>query len=306
MDKSKIIAGVTGASGMIGRRIVDRLLTDGYRVRVLSRKEYFEDPRANLFKGGLEDEEILRSFLFDTDLLFHCAANLSDEPRMWRDNVLGTERLMKAIEKSKIKYLCHISSAGVIGKTKNKWVDETTKCDPQNVYEKTKWEAEKIVAKGIEGCKIVILRPTNVINADRPGALALPIEGSWMNKLKVFIKGGECAHIIHAEDVAEAAMFFISRPINSPQCYFVSCDHEPLNTFAGLWAFCKGIKNNKPINEVKPVTHLPLIIPFLLRKLVHGQSNRGDVRYSSEKLISAGFNFNLGLKGAVQQVISMQ
>ena len=303
MNKAKQIACVTGASGMVGSKIVGRLVAHGYKVKALSRNKFFDDSDIELFRGGLDDEEVLKSFLSDAHVLFHCAAELYDESKMWDVNVLGTERLLSIVKDSSIKYLCYLSSAGVVGRTNVKWVDEKTKCNPQNAYERSKWAAEQLVAQGVDGCRIVILRPTNVIDEKRPGALALPILGSFSDRLKVFIKGGECAHIVHAEDVAGAAMYFVSHPFDSPQCYFVSCDHEPMNTFAGLWALYSAIESNCPVIRVRPVPHLPLIIPHILRKLCRGRGNWGDVRYSSEKLISEGFKFPLGVKGAVKQII---
>ena len=303
MDKTKQIACVTGASGMVGSKIVQRLVSHGYKVRALSRSKYFDDPDVELFRGGLGDEDVLKSFLYNASLLFHCAAELKDQSKMWDVNILGTERLLRLIKDSSIEYLCYLSSAGVVGRTNVKWVNEETICKPQNAYEQSKWEAEQLVAQGIDGCRIVILRPTNVVDEKRPGALALPIHGSFLNRLKVFIKGGECTHIMHAKDVVEAAMYFVSRPFNTSQCYFVSCDHEPLNTFAGLWALYRAFENDCPVDSVWPAPHLPLIVPHTLRKLWRGRGNRGDVRYSSEKLISEGFKFPLGVKGAVKQII---
>ena len=301
---SKGIAAITGASGMVGSKIVQRLVSNGYKVRALSRSKYFDDADVELFRGGLGNEEVLKAFLSNAHLLFHCAAELYDVSKMWDVNVLRTERLLRLIKEANIQYLCYLSSAGVVGKTNIKWVNEETTCEPQNAYEQSKWAAEQLVAKGIDGCRIIILRPTNVVDEKRPGALALPIHGSFLNRLKVFIKGGECAHIVHAEDVAEAAMYFISRPVNTPQCFFVSCDHEPLNTFAGLWALYRTIENNRPVGSVRPALHLPLIVPHILRQLRRGKGNRGDVRYSSEKLISEGFKFHLGVESAVKQIIS--
>ena len=305
-NKPYKIACVTGASGMVGSRIIQRLALQKYRVKVLSRSKYFANPNVELFCGGLEDEEVLKPFLSDTQLLFHCAAELQDESKMWDVNVLGTERLLRIVKDSSIEYLCYLSSAGVVGRTNIKWVDEKTKCEPQNIYERSKWEAEQLVAQGIDGCRIVILRPTNVVDEKRPGALSLPMSGSLKSWLKVVIKGGECAHIIHAEDVAAAAMYFVSRQFNTPSCYFVSCDHEPLNTFAGLWALYRAIENNRPVDSARPVLHLPLIVPHILRRLWRGGGKRGDVRYSSDKLINEGFRFPLGVRGAVERVISAQ
>jgi nucleoside-diphosphate-sugar epimerase len=291
---------------MVGSKIIQRLVSHGYKVRALSRGKYFDGPDVELFRGGLEDEEVLKFFLSNANLLFHCAAELYDESKMWDVNVLGTERLLHIVRESHIQYLCYLSSAGVVGRTNVKWVNEETICKPQNAYEQSKWAAEQLVAGGIDGCRIVILRPTNVVDEKRPGALSLPMSGLLKSWLKVVIKGGECAHIIHAEDVAAAAMYFVSRQFNTLSCYFVSCDHEPLNTFAGLWALYRAIENNSPVDSARPVLHLPLIVPHILRRLWRGGGKRGDVRYSSDKLINEGFRFPLGVRGAVERVISAQ
>lgn len=305
MGNAGKIACVTGASGTIGSKIVNGLLQRGYRVRVLSRNKQFDDRRVELFCGGLEDKEILRLFLSDAHLLFHCAAELKDEAKMWDVNVLGTERLLGIARECGIVYLCYLSSAGVVGQTDLIWVDEKSPCKPQNTYEKSKWAAEQIVARGIDGCKVVILRPTNVIDEKRPGPLSLPIRGSWRERVRVLLKGGECAHIVHADDVAAAALYFISYPIDNPQCFFVSCDHEPLNTFAGLWSLYRACQRNYPVEDVRPIPHLPIAVPHMMRRLQYGKRNKGNIRFSSEKLLSSGFIFPLGIGGAVRQLILM-
>jgi len=304
MHDSMEVACVTGASGMVGSKIVKLLISKGYKIRALCRNQYFDDPNIEFFRGSLGDEIVLKNFLMNAHLLFHCAAELRDKSKMWDVNVLGTERLLRIVRNSSVRYLCYLSSAGVVGRTNDKWVDENTKCDPQDAYEQSKWAAEQLVAQGIDGRQIVILRPTNVIDNKHPGVLALPMRSSWLDRMEVLLKGGECAHLLHADDVAEAAMYFIPRVVNTPKCYFVSCDHEPLNTFAGLWSLYRAIKNDSPAGSVKPVLHLPLIIPHVSRKLLRGIGNRGDVRYSSERLISEGFKFNLGVEGAVKKIIS--
>ncbi len=306
MDKAKKIACVTGASGMVGRKIVERLLTKGYKVRALSRQKWFALKDIDVFCGSLEDEKTLREFVTNADNMYHCAAELRNESKMWEVNVEGTLRLLKATGNSTIKYFLFLSSAGVVGSTKIKNVNENTPCNPLSTYEKTKWEAEKLVAKGIDGCRTIILRPTNVIDETRSGALSLPKDGSFKSLFKVIIKGGECAHIIHAEDVAAAATYLVSHKFNTPRCFFVSCDHEPLNTFAGLWSLYHARQNRKPVDFVRPVKHLPIFIPYILRRLFRGHSNKGDVRYSSKKLLSEGFKFKLGLKGAIKRVINAE
>ncbi len=303
-DKGQTIACVTGATGMVGARIVQRLAAEGYRIRALSRREHTSGPLIDFFRGGLEEEDVLESFLHGAHLLFHCAAELKDRARMWEVNVTGTERLLHVAAASGIQYLCHLSSAGVVGKTNLPWVDESSACHPQNEYEHSKWAAEELVARSVGRCRVVILRPTNVIDDARPGALDLPIRGAWLDRLKIFIKGGECAHIVHAEDVAAAAMHFLSVPSGGFQRFFVSCDDDPLNTLAGLEALVRAYKAGIDVENLRPKKCAPVIIPHLMRRLAHGKGNRGDVRYSSRRLLSAGFVFPLGLRGAVKRVVS--
>jgi len=74
MDNNRRVACVTGDSWMVGSRMVQRLVSHGYKVRALSRSKYFDDPDIELFRGGLEDEEVLKGFFSKAQFLFHCAA----------------------------------------------------------------------------------------------------------------------------------------------------------------------------------------------------------------------------------------
>ena len=118
------IACVTGGTGMVGGRIISRLLKSGYRVRMLSRDKNLDDSRIDFFLGSLGDEAVVQRFMSGAHLLFHCAAELQDESKMWEVNVLGTKYLFDLIEKSSIEYFCYLSSAGVVGKTNVRMVDE--------------------------------------------------------------------------------------------------------------------------------------------------------------------------------------
>jgi len=300
---TKGIAAITGASGLVGSKIKQKLLQQGYEVRVLTRSKSFRDDHAQVYYGDLGNTDVLRLFLKNVAYVFHCAAELIDEARMWEVNVLGTERLLKFAGESGASYFCHLSSVGVVGKTGSAWVDEETPCNPQNAYERSKWAAEELVAKGIGNCNIAILRPTLVVDEQRLGALTLPIRSNWRNRFIVFLKGSECAHIVHAEDVANAALYFMHSHFEKPECFIVSTDHEPLNTYAELWSLCQAIRKGDQQARIKSVLHLPVIVPHILRLLRRGKSNRGDTRYSSKKLMGHNFVFALGIKGAIQQVI---
>ena len=304
MPKEKDIACVTGATGIVGNRIVRLLLENEYVVRVATRKKRYMHSNADIYTGEIADEQFLDEFIAGGDLVFHCAAELSDKSKMWDVNVEGTRKILKTAKNHKIRFFCHMSTAGVVGRTNIKWVDETAKCRPQNDYEKSKWEAEKLAAKGIEDCKTVILRPTNVIDEERPGAIGFVKNQSLSDYLKNFIKGGECAHIVHAEDVARAAVFFVKHPIITPQCFFVSYDHEVLNTLSEIRSIYRNLSERKSMEDVKPSIHLPIALPYIVRRLRGRPSNLGDVRYSSRKLLNTGFKYSFGTVDTVKSIFN--
>jgi nucleoside-diphosphate-sugar epimerase len=301
-----VIACVTGGTGIIGRRIVKGLRNRGYEVRILTRQVPTEGGNTGVtfFNGCLEQRDSLVPFLKGCKLLFHCAGEKTDPSKMMTVNVQGTTHILSLLEESHVEYFCYISSAGVVGKAVHPWVDESTPCHPLNIYEESKKAAEELVCRGIPGCKTVILRPTNVIDDDNPGALNMPLRASLADYLMVFLKGGERAHIVHAEDVAQAALYFITRSTESPECFFVSCDHEEFNTFSGLWALYKAIRQDKSIEGLRPLSHLPIIVPYVLRRIRLGSCNYGNVRYSSAKLLSTGFRYHLGVEGAVRHIVA--
>lgn len=293
---------ITGASGTIGRHIFRKLLDMGYHTRVLTRHFAHSDCRTEVVTGDICDLNTVKKFLHNAEIVFHCAGELKDQSKMWAVNVKGTENLLNAASKNSIRYFCYMSSVGVIGKYNGKLVDEDTPCIPINLYEKSKYAAEKLVAEGITGCSTVILRPTNVIDEYRVGALEYPIRNSLIDLIKVFVKGGEYAHIIHASDVADASIFLMFKKFERPACFIVSCDEEKYNTYGELWSLYKKETRTKSYKNVKSLPHLPIIVPYVIRKIFRGHCNSGNIRYSMVKLKAEGFKPSIGLVGAVKRI----
>lgn len=300
MSVQKGLACVTGGTGMVGKKIVDHLLAEGYGVRVLTRKALIDQPRLSYITGDLRDQEVLNRFVSGADIVFHCAAELHDVSMMHSSNVEATEALITACQSQPVRYFCFISSAGVVGLTNTLVVDESTPCNPQNEYEVTKAAAELLVAQHKPGTTTVMLRPTNVVDSDKPGVFVMAKEGGLANRLKVFIKGGECAHLVHAHDVAAAAVFFISHEFEKPECFFVSRDDDPLNTVAGVWNTYRRVEDD---HREKDVLYLPHWLPRYLRKIFGRNSNSGKVIYSPEKLKAFGFEFLYGVDAMALELV---
>ena len=105
MSVSEIL--VTGGTGSLGRRVVERLRSAGAGrdVRVLSRSGRAGTVRADLLTGeGLEEG------VEGIDVIVHCASS----PRKTRQtDVEGTERLLRAAGRAGISHFVFISIVGV-------------------------------------------------------------------------------------------------------------------------------------------------------------------------------------------------
>lgn len=301
MSMSEGVVCVTGGSGLIGKRIVEAVLKKKYDVRVLSRTGNSLPDDVTVFTGDLLNNNVLRKFMQGAKYLFHCAAELNDVSKMKSTNVEGTRILFEVAKSSGIQNICHISSAGVIGETADEIVTEETECNPQNEYERTKYLGEKIAQEKIDGCSTVVLRPLNVVDSTNPGIIEYPIRGSVKDRIRFYIKGSECAHLVHAKKVANCALYFMNKKNSSPECYIVGEDELELNTFKDVWNTYYEIVDKKSMSIN---VNCPALLPYYVRKIRGRGSNLGTIRYSSQKLHDTGFSDPWTMKDIVKNSLN--
>ncbi len=306
-DRGAAIACVTGATGLIGRQIISRLIDEGFHVRGLAHRQPLTDNRVEAFQGHIQDDKTLRLFLKDAALVFHCAAGIIDNEDAWAVNVNGTRVLVEGSRRAGIQHFVHISSVGVCGPQPPGWVTENASCHPVSEYQKSKYAAEQVARAVFSPEQLTILRPTNVVGDCRPDQIFNYVGGDDLKgKLLAFLKGNECAHLIHADDVAAAAIHLARHKTSLHYCYFVSLDHDPLNTVAGIQAICKALVRSGSAKQVRPGKALPPEIPHVLRKLVRGHSLHGQALFSSRRLLNTGFEFPMGLIGALKAMLECE
>jgi dTDP-L-rhamnose 4-epimerase len=100
---------VTGGAGLIGSHIVDLLLREGWRVRILDNlepqthkngKPAWVNPAAEFRQGEVQEYETMRSALTDIDVVFHEAAYGGYMPEMAKYvlvNSFGTAQMLEII-----------------------------------------------------------------------------------------------------------------------------------------------------------------------------------------------------------------
>src|SRR2546423_3886272 len=162
---------VTGGTGFIGGRVIQRLRSRGDDVVVLVRDPAkatgLLDQGVELVEGDLGSEDAIRQGVEGCDAVFHIGAvykvgvpNREHEP-MWDANVRGTERVLDAAQHAGVARVVYVSTGNVFGDTKGEVVDETYRRNLDkgflSYYDETKYRSHELVHERIEqGAPIVI------------------------------------------------------------------------------------------------------------------------------------------------------
>lgn len=200
---------VTGASGFIGRALVEALAGDGVQVRALSRRaspELSGGPHITPVQADLFDASALEAALHGVTDVVHLAGVLGGSvEHLTHVNVDMTTRLAQAAIRARVSLVIHCSSAGVYGDT-NTWAPrrETTPPAPTTPYEHSKLAGEHALRSVLkEAVPSIILRPAGVYGARREATLTFYRQ---VARRRVWWHGAT-VHLVHptaVEDVVSA------------------------------------------------------------------------------------------------------
>jgi nucleoside-diphosphate-sugar epimerase len=292
---------VTGGTGLVGRSIVRRLLAAGRSVRIISRGgRHASLPGLTVWQGDFTCRRDLAAAMQGCDAIFHCAAEKRDPSSMAAINVAATKLLLDMACEQQIRFFCHLSSVAVFGKVRANIVDEDARCEPVDSYAVTKLAAERIVQQGLPSGSVVILRPTNIFDAE---TLAMWLQDSMRKRIRRALTARENSHLVYVEDVAAAAIYALeSSNGRHVDVYIVSSDQEPESTNRQVQAALAGM-----VGTASPPIGLsaPLWLVHGARLIRNRNSNAGGVIYSSRKLLATGFRMPYGLREGLSHAVSL-
>ncbi len=167
---------VTGATGFVGSRLVDRLLDRGDTVVGLARSpasaQKLIDRGCKFVQGTLTQGPAVRAAVQGCDVVFHVggvtAIGISRGERgaMEAANIHGTELLFDSAIDEGVGRIVYASSLTVFGNTRGDVVDETfDRTEPRFLswYERTKYLAHQTaVARIRDGAPLVIAQPGQI------------------------------------------------------------------------------------------------------------------------------------------------
>lgn len=288
---------ITGGFGYLGNTIIQKLLEDGKKVRVLvlpSDKiniEFSND--IEIIKGDVCDKLSLNKFFKDTDkyntYVIHCAGIVTIaskyDSKVYDVNVNGTKNIVDLCLKKHIKKLIYVSSVHAIEeKPNNEIMHEVNNFDKDKVhglYAKTKAEATQYVLDKVEsGLNACIVHPSGICGPYDygKGHLTQLVIDVYKHKMTAYIDGGY--DFVDVRDVSDGIISCIKKG-KSGECYILSnkrfdvkelldiiCDeggHKRIKTKLPMWF----AKLTAPLAEIyyKLLKQPPLYTPYSLYTL---------------------------------------
>jgi nucleoside-diphosphate-sugar epimerase len=161
---------VTGGSGFVGGRLIERLVAGGWTVRGLARSErsaaVVRALGAEAVRGDLSDTASLETGAAGVDACFHAAAEVSEWgpwERFQRGNVDGSRNVAEACLRAGARRLVHVGTEAALNHGQPMVrVDETALLafGSRAHYASSKALAENaVLSVGRRGLEVVVIRP---------------------------------------------------------------------------------------------------------------------------------------------------
>ena len=227
---------VTGGAGFIGSHLVDRLLADGARVRVLddlsTGRRANLDPRAEFVHGDVADPQAVAAAVRGARKIYHLAAIASvarandDWPGTHRVNQSGTVAVLDAARAAGRLPVVYASSAAVYGDTGAVAAHEALTPNPATAYgaDKLGSELHARVGSRIHGVPTLGLRFFNVYGPRQDPA------SPYSGVISIFARraaeglpitlhgdGGQTRDFVHVADVVAHLLAAMDRLGRDPE-----------------------------------------------------------------------------------------
>jgi nucleoside-diphosphate-sugar epimerase len=284
--KRNFPAFVTGASGFIGGKIAERLLAEGRRVRVLSRRPlpHLEALGAEVVLGDLDSRDALRHGCTGAETVFHVAGRVGvwGPAREFFDvNVGGTRNIINACRQAGVPRLVYTSSPSVVYNGGDlAGVDESVPlCTAAPcAYPTSKAAAEReVLAAHGAALATVALRPHLVWGPGDKNVVPRVLTLAKSGRLKIIGHGRNRVDVTHINNVVDAHLLAegalcapqVSDPTSQTlrsaagRAYFIT-NGEPVF----LWDWINQLLRGVGIPEV--TKHVPLPMAYAAGGLMEG------------------------------------
>jgi dihydroflavonol-4-reductase len=222
------------------------------------------------------------------DVVFHLAAivSINGDPNgnVWNVNVNGTQNMLDACIRNRVKKLVHFSSVHAYSTQPVQEPLDENRCladDGAFAYEKSKAAGQKLVLKYAKefGLNASVINPTGVIGYDDhlPSIKGKMLIDFYNGKIPMLTPGG--FDWVDSRDVVKAAIAAMTNG-EAGECYLVSGRYYTLTEFASVIG---RVTRKKMPTLVAPVWAMKLFLPFIH---LYGTLTKTEPLYTIESLKS--------------------
>lgn len=264
MLPGKIIL-ITGAAGFIGSHLVDELLDQGVKVkdlRLLIPKgeslENLPDENFEIIRGDIRDKKIVERAVKGATIIYHLAARIDFDGKTYADyfdtNVQGTQNLLDAAVKHRVKKFVFFSSIGVFGMPADvgpivNWDEEHPKTY-SNFYGLSKYEGELRVKKTYElhGLHYAIIRPASVYGPREKGPTYGMYKAIRSGLFAMLGDGTNLMHYVYVKDLVRGAIQAGESRLSAGDYILAGAKPERFKNVVN--AVCKSINNDTTVKSL--------------------------------------------------------
>lgn len=267
---------VSGASGFIGRRLCVRLCKEGHQVIGLGRG-FISADYGKYFSGDITREGDWARALEGVEVVFHLAGKAhalsevqQDDEDYFRINTVGTENLLKAARRARVRRFVFFSSikamsAPVVGRgaradAEPQCLSEADATNPDTPYGRSKLEAERLVLGGGFVPESVVLRLSMVYGAEAKGNILKMLDAVRRGRFPSLPEVGNRRSMVHVEDVVNAALLSAQHPM-APGNVFIVSDGVGYSTRRIYELMCVALQRRVP------AWHLPIWVLACLGRM---------------------------------------
>src|SRR4051794_37111856 len=243
---------VTGGSGFVGGRLIERLARDGWSVPALARSDRAADALrvrgAEPVRGHLGDLSALGAGREGADVTFHAAAKVEDFGP-WREfvdaNVEGTRNVLRACRAAAVGRAVHVSTEAVLMHGQPLvHVDETYPLALRSKapYSRSKAMAEQVVLEEGRGAlEAIIVRPRFVWGRGDTTLLPVLVEGTRSGAFRWVGGGRHLTSTTHVENTVEGLLCAAEHGRGGRAYFVTDGDPLPFREFVGELIATQGV-----------------------------------------------------------------
>lgn len=224
---------ITGATGLLGSTIIEKLREADLAVIALVRKSspktivnWLLELGVKIVEGDLLKPESYNKYIATSDIVVHTAAAVlvTDPSINHKINYEGTKLLLESMKEFGISRLIHISTVAVYGAPrKDPMSEDDLNLQPVGPYASSKLKAEKLILNDYNDISSTIIRPPYIFgNIARDRNLIPTLQNSFSRRIipKAWRYNPEIG-FVHAMDIASLVILAGSHSKTNSKFYNV-------------------------------------------------------------------------------------